>query len=42
MYVMCVYKFHHLLGYFNQEVIVADVLMCSIHAESKTHTQTQV
>jgi len=40
--VLCVFKFHRLLGYFNQEIIVVDVLMCSIHAESKTNTQTQV
>jgi len=30
---LCVFKFHRLLCYFSQEVIVADVLMCSMHVE---------
>jgi len=40
--VLCVFKFHCLLCYFKQEVIVADVLICFMHAESKTDTQTLV
>ena len=40
--VLCVFKLHRSLGYFNQEVIAADVLICFMHVELKTDTQTQV
>ena len=39
---MCVFKFNCLWGYFSQEVIVADVLIRFMPAESKTDTETRV
>jgi len=35
MYVLYVFKLQCLLSYFNQEVILADVLLCFMHAELK-------
>ena len=47
---MCILSYHmwqfsvysNLPDYFNQEIKVANVLMCFMHAQSKTDTQTQV